>query len=60
MQDLGEFRQNWRPLLGSFLGMGSALSLNAYILSTFAPYLIGEFGWSRAQWAMLGWCSSSC
>lgn len=50
----GEFRRNWRPLLGSFLGMGSALSLNAYILSTFAPYLISEFGWTRSQWAMLG------
>jgi len=54
MHDFGEFRQHWRPLAASFLGMGSALSLNSYILSTFAPYLIGEFGWSRSQWAMLG------
>jgi len=54
MRDFSEFRQHWRPLTASFLGMGSALSLNSYILSTFAPYLIEEFGWSRSQWAMLG------
>jgi MFS family permease len=54
MHDFREFRQHWRPLTASFLGMGSALSLNSYILSTFAPYLIKEFGWSRSQWAMLG------
>ncbi|MBN9190078.1 MAG: hypothetical protein J0I62_16530, partial [Microbacterium sp.] len=40
--------------LAASLGMGSALSLNTYILSIFAPYLIEEFGWSRSQWAMLG------
>jgi MFS family permease len=54
MHHFREFRQHWRPLTASFLGMGSALSLNSYILSTFAPYLIEEFGWSRSQWAMLG------
>ncbi|MCB2073339.1 MAG: MFS transporter [Novosphingobium sp.] len=54
MGDFSEFRQHWRPLLAAFLGMGSALSLNSYILSIFAPYLIGEFGWTRSQWAMLG------
>lgn len=50
----GEFGQHWRPLLAASLGMGSALSLNTYILSIFAPYLIQEFGWTRSQWAMLG------
>ena len=54
MPDFSEFRTHWRPMLGAFLGMGSALSLNAYILSIFAPYLIDDFGWSRSQWAMLG------
>ena len=54
MPDFSEFRTHWRPMLGAFLGMGSALSLNSYILSIFAPYLIDDFGWSRAQWAMLG------
>src|SRR6187551_361654 len=54
MTGVDEFRTHWRPLLASFLGMGSALSVNSYILSVFAPYLIEEFGWSRAQWALLG------
>lgn len=54
MRDFSEFRRHWRPLTASFIGMGSALSLNSYILSTFAPYLIDEFGWTRSQWAMLG------
>ncbi len=50
----GEFRQHWRPLLASFIGLGSGLSLNAYILTIFAPYLIQSFGWSLSQWASLG------
>lgn len=54
MAQVGEFRQHWRPLLAASLGMGSALSLNTYILSIFAPYLLEEFGWSREQWALLG------
>jgi MFS family permease len=50
---IGEFRQNWRPLLGAFLGIGSALSLNTFILSTFAPYFLAEFGWTKQDWALL-------
>jgi predicted MFS family arabinose efflux permease len=54
MDSSSEFRRNWRPLLASFIGVGSAFSLNSYVLSTFAPYLIAEFHWTRAQWALLG------
>jgi MFS family permease len=54
MRDFSEFREHWRPLTAAFLGMGSALSLNSYILSTFAPYFIDEFGWTRSEFAMLG------
>ncbi len=54
MPDLSEFRREWRPLLGSFLGMGSALSLNSYLLSVFAPYLMESFGWTLSDWARLG------
>ncbi len=54
MKGFEEFRRHWAPLVGVVLGMGSGLLLNNFILSTFAPYLIGEFGWSRAQWALLG------
>lgn len=54
MQDLGEFRRHWRPLVAASLGVGTALSFNTYLLSIFAPYMIAEFGWTLAQWAMLG------
>lgn len=54
MAQAGEFRQHWRPLLASFIGLGSGLSLNAYILTIFAPYLIESFGWTLSQWASLG------
>lgn len=54
MADFSEFRRHWRPLLGSFIGLGSALSLNSYILSIFAPYFMKDLGWSLSQWAGLG------
>lgn len=54
MSDFGEFRQHWRPLLAGSIGVGTGLSLNTYVLSIFAPYLIEEFAWSLSQWAMLG------
>lgn len=54
MTGSGEFRRHWRPLLAGSLGVGTALSLNTYILSIFAPYMIAEFGWTLSQWAMLG------
>lgn len=54
MRDLSEFRRHWRPLAACVIGMGSAFSLNTYILSTFAPYLIEDFGWSLSLWALLG------
>lgn len=54
MGDFSEFRRHWRPLLGAFIGMGSALSLNSYILSIFAPYLMKSFGWSLSEWSQLG------
>ncbi|MBU6265961.1 MAG: MFS transporter [Sphingomonadales bacterium] len=50
----GEFRRHWRALLATCLGLSTGLSLNTYLLSIFAPYLIKAFGWSRSQWAMLG------
>jgi len=51
MTEQGEFRRNWRPLAGAFLGIGTALSLNSFILSIFAPYFLKEFGWSREEWS---------
>ena len=48
-----ERRRKTRALLGAFLGIGSALSLNSFILSTMAPYFLKEFSWSKEQWTWL-------
>lgn len=50
----GEMRRNWRILLAASLGSGTSLPLFAYTNSAFAPHLIAEFGWSRAQFALIG------
>jgi sugar phosphate permease len=50
---LGELREHWRPLLAASLGVGTSLPLFAYTNSVFAPHLIEEFGWSRAQFALI-------
>lgn len=49
-----EFRAHWQPLIASAIGMGFGLSLNHYLMSLFAPQLIVEFGWSKAQYALIG------
>ena len=54
MSYLGELRQNIRPLIGASLGVGTSLPLFAYTNSVFAPFLIEDFGWSRAQFALIG------
>src|SRR3989441_3065407 len=51
---LGEFRRNVRPLVAASLGAGTSLPFFAYTNSIFAPHLIHEFGWSRAQFALVG------
>jgi MFS family permease len=51
---LGELKHNWRALLASALGQGAGLSINGYILSIFAPHLLQTFGWSKAQFALMG------
>jgi MFS family permease len=50
----GELRQNVRPLVAASLGVGTSLPLFAYTNSIFAPHLIAAFGWSRAQFALIG------
>ena len=54
MSYLGELREHWRPLLAASLGVGTSLPLFAYTNSVFAPFLIADFGWSRAQFALIG------
>ena len=54
MSYFGELRDNIRPLAAASLGSGTSLPLFAYTNSVFAPHLVGEFGWSRAQFALAG------
>ncbi|MFA7601480.1 MAG: MFS transporter [Novosphingobium sp.] len=54
MSYLGELRRNARPLAAASLGVGTSLPLFAYTNSVFAPHLIEAFGWSRAQFALIG------
>ena len=49
-----EFRLNWTNLLGAGLGLGFGSAFNHYMMNLFGPALIAEFGWSRAQFALVG------
>ena len=51
---LGELRSNWRYASASAIGMGFGYSLFMYAGSVFSTPLIAEFGWSNAQFALLG------
>jgi MFS family permease len=51
---LGELRDNAKPLAAASLGCGTSLPLFAYTSSVFAPHLLKEFHWSRAQFALIG------
>lgn len=45
---------HWRALLSATVGLGFGIGLNAYTTSLFAPHLLKEFGWSKAEFALLG------
>lgn len=50
---LKEFRLNWVTLLAAFIGIATGNALSHYTMSLFAPELIREFGWSKAQFALV-------
>lgn len=54
MSFLKEFRVNWTVVLATFIGIATGNALSHYTLSLFAPELIREFGWSKAEFALLG------
>ena len=54
MAYLGEFRSHWRAIAAAALGLGSGMALHAYSLSLFAPAMLAELGWSKAQFATVG------
>lgn len=49
-----ELRRNKRALAAASLGSGVGLMLMSYTTTIFAPYLLKEFAWSRAQFALIG------
>ena len=52
--NLGEFRIHWAILLASSIGLALGAALTHYTTSVFGPPLIAEFGWSKAQFALIG------
>lgn len=49
-----EFRTDWSTLLGAMVGLALGSALNHYMTNLFAPPLIREFGWDKAQFALVG------
>lgn len=49
-----EFAAHWQALCGATTGMALGLALNHYVMSLFGQALIAEFGWSKAQYALIG------
>jgi predicted MFS family arabinose efflux permease len=47
-----EFRLYWRAVVAAGLGSASGLSLRMYTASLFAPYLLADFGWTKAEFAL--------
>ena len=51
---LAEFKLHWRPLAAACIGMGLGSAFSHYTASLFGPPLLAEFGWSKADFALLG------
>ena len=49
-----EFRAHWPAMLGATAGFSSGLSINSYINSVLGPYLLNEFQWTKAEFALAG------
>lgn len=50
----GEFKAHWRALFAACLGLALGAALNHYMTNLFGPPLIQEFGWEKAQFALIG------
>ena len=54
MDYLGELRVNWRYVTAAAIGLGGGHIFNMYLGSLFAPHLLQAFGWTKAQFALIG------
>jgi predicted MFS family arabinose efflux permease len=50
---LGELRSEWRPLLAAVIGLSSGLTAVSYVIGIMGPYLVDEFGWAKADMALV-------
>lgn len=49
-----EIRLNWQTLLSGAFGMALGSALSHYTLSLFGPAMIRDLGWTKAQFALIG------
>jgi MFS family permease len=49
-----EFASYWPNLLGAAVGLALGSALHHYMLNLFGPALLADFGWSKAQFALVG------
>jgi len=54
MTYIQELRLNWRPLLAAIIGLSCGFTAMAFTNVIMGPQLIAEFGWSKAQFALVG------
>jgi predicted MFS family arabinose efflux permease len=54
MAYIQELRVNWRPLLAAMIGLSCGFTAMAFTNTVMGPHLISEFGWSKAQFALVG------
>lgn len=51
---LAEFGLNWRSLLAASLGLSVGSAFINYMANLFGPPMLAEFGWSKADYALIG------
>lgn len=51
---LSEFARHWRLLAAVMLGYAAGYNLMSYLAGIFTPHLLQEFGWSKAQFSLVG------
>jgi MFS family permease len=54
MKYIDELTQNWRVLTAASLGLASGYRITLYITNIFTPHLLADFGWSKAQFSLVG------